>query len=102
MLDLDLPGTERACASEVSGLHHWRMHVRTSYVCPVVFDVSSMLRFAYNTITIKRETSAKPCLFQQCTSDISDWVYVIGSMPQDSNTLNGRKVTRFLVQLYHN
>ena len=29
------------CASDVNRLRHWRMHSRSSYVCPMVFDVSS-------------------------------------------------------------
>ena len=54
----------------------------------MVFDVSSTSRFAYITITIKHETSAKLCLFQQCTSNENDWDYVTGSVPQDGSTLN--------------
>ena len=56
---------------------HLRMHIRTSYACPMVFDVSSMSRFV--TITILHEASAKLCLFQQCASDVNDLAYVTGS-----------------------
>ena len=49
------------CASDVNRLRH--MHVRTSYVCPMVFDVYSISRIAYVTITIFSKDSANPCLF---------------------------------------
>ena len=54
-------------------------HVRTSYVCPMVFAVSSMSRIAYVTITVVSEDSTNPCLFQQCASDINDLAYVTGA-----------------------
>ena len=56
------------------------MHVQTSYVCPMVFYVSSMSRIAYVTITIISEDSANPCLFQQCVSDVNDFDYVTGAL----------------------
>ena len=58
------------------------MHARTSYVCLMVFDVSSRLRIAYVTITIishNSEDSTNPCLFQQCVSDVNDLAYVTGA-----------------------
>ena len=67
------------CASDVNRLRHWRMHVRTSYVCPVVFDVSSTSLIAYVTITIISEDSPNTCLFQQCASDANDLAYVTGA-----------------------
>ena len=73
--------------SEVNLLRHWRMHVRAFYICPMVFDVS---RFAFVTITIFREDSAKLCLFQQCVSDVNDLAYVTGYVPQDGSALNPR------------
>ena len=66
-------------ASDVNRLRHWRMHIRTSYVCPMVFDVSSTSRIAYVTITITSEDSANPCLFQQCASDVNELAYVTGA-----------------------
>ena len=65
------------CASDVNRLGHWRMHVRTFYICPMVFDVSSMSRIVY--VTIISEDSANPCLFHHCASDINDLAYVIGA-----------------------
>ena len=67
------------CTSDINRLRHWHMHVRTSYVCPMVFDVSSTSRIAYITVTIISEDSANPCLFQQCASDVSDLAYVTGA-----------------------
>ena len=54
------------------------MHVRTSYVCSMVFDVSSMSRIAYVTTTIISEDSANPFLFQQSASDVNILAYVTG------------------------
>ena len=54
-------------------LRHWCMHVRASYVCPVVFDVSGTSRIAYVTITIINEVTANHFLFQQCASDVNDF-----------------------------
>ena len=54
-----------------TNLRHWRINIQTSYVCPVVFDVSNTSQFAYVTFTIICDTSAKLCLFQQHT-----WVCV--------------------------
>ena len=51
------------CASDVNRLRHWRLHVRTIYVYPMVFDVSSTSRVAYITITIISEDSAKSLPF---------------------------------------
>ena len=48
-----------------------RMPVRTSYVCPVVFDVSSTSQIAYVTITIITEDSANPYLFQQAHKSLA-------------------------------
>ena len=58
--------------SDVNRLRHWRIHVRTSYVCPTVYDVSSTSRFAYVTIIIVPRASARLCLFQQSASDVND------------------------------
>ena len=80
----------RQRTSDVSRLHHWRMHDRTSYVCPMVFDVSSTSRFSYVTITILREASTNHCLFQQCTSDVNDLASITGSVSQDGSALNPR------------
>ena len=55
------------------------MHVRTSYIYPMVFDVPSTSRITYVTITIINEDSANPCLFQQCASDVNDLAYVTGA-----------------------
>ena len=66
------------CASDINRLRHWRMHVRTSYVWPKLFDVSSTSRNAYITITIISKDSANSCLFQQCASDVNDLAYVTG------------------------
>ena len=68
-----------SCASDVNRLRHWCMHVRTSHVCPMVFDVSSTSRIAYVTIIIVSKDSANPCLFQQCANDVNDLAYVIGA-----------------------
>ena len=62
--------------SDVNRLRRWHKHVRTSYVCPMTFDMSSTSRFAYVTITIMFGASAKFCLFLQRASDINDLVYV--------------------------
>ena len=56
----------------------------------IPFDVSSTSPFAYVTITIMREASARPCLFQPCTSDVNNFAYLTGSMPQDGSALNPR------------
>ena len=64
---------------------------QTAYVTgAMVFDISSMSRIAYITITIFGEDSTNPCLFQQCTSAINDLAYITGSLPQDGSTLNLR------------
>ena len=55
------------------------MHVQTSYVCQMVFDVSSTSLIAYVTITIISEDSTNPWLFQQCASDVNDLAYVTGA-----------------------
>jgi len=52
------------------------MHVRTSYVCPMVLDVRSTSRCAYITITI-----------------LNDLAYVTGSVPQVDSFLNPRLLT---------
>ena len=49
----------------------------------MVFDVSSMTRFAYIT-------SAKLFLFQQSTSDVNDLAYIFDSVPQDDSVLYPR------------
>ena len=67
------------CASDINRLRHWRMHLRTSNVCPIVFVVSNTSRITYVTITIASEDSANPCLFQQCASDVNDLAYVTGA-----------------------
>ena len=67
------------CVSDVNRLRHWRMHVRKSYICSMVFHVSSTSRIAYVTITIISEDSANPCLFQQSASDINNLAYVTGA-----------------------
>ena len=46
---------------------------------PMVFDVSSMSRTAYVTITIISEDSANPCFLQQSASDVNDLAYVTGA-----------------------
>ena len=73
--------------SDVSGLRHWRLHTRTSYICPMVFDVSSTLWFAF---TILCNASANHCFFHQWASDLNDLAYVTGSVPQDGSALNAR------------
>ena len=70
-------------SSDVNCLRHWRMHVQTSYVCPMVFDVSSTSWFAYVTIIILCEASAKFRLLQQWASDVNDLAYITGSMSKD-------------------
>ena len=45
----------------------------------MVFDVTSMSRIAYVTITITSEDSANPNLFQQCANDVGDLAYVTGA-----------------------
>ena len=75
------------CASDVNRLYYWRMHVWTSKVCPIVFDVYSTSRIAYVTITIISEDSANPCLFQQCASDVNDLAYVTGFVSQDESKI---------------
>ena len=67
------------CASDVNRLRHWRVHVRTTYFCPVVFDVSSTSRIVYVTITIITEDSANPCIYQQFASDVTNLTYVTGA-----------------------
>ena len=72
--------------SYINRLFHWLMHVQTSYVCPMVFDVYNTSRFAYITITIRREVSANLCCFQQCHSDVND---LAGSVPQHGSGSHG-------------
>ena len=74
------------CASDVNRLRHWRMLVRTSYDCPLVFDVSSTPRIAYVTITIISEDSAN----QQSASDVNDWLTSLARKSEDGSTLNLR------------
>ena len=84
--------------SDVNCLRRWRKHVRTFFVCSMVFDVSSISRFAYVTITILREASANHCLCQQCACDVNELAYVTGSVPQDGSA-HESKIACSLVQL---
>ena len=59
-----------------------------------------MLRFAYVTITIMREASAKLCLFQQCVSDVTDLAYVTGFCAPRWQRPES-KIACVLVKLYH-
>ena len=78
--------------SDVNLLHHWRMHVQTSYICLMIFDVSSTSRFPYVIVTVFRKVSTKLCVFLQCTSDVNVEIlaYVTGSVSQDGSILDQR------------
>ena len=58
------------------------MHVQTSK------RLFNAIWFAYVAITNFSEDSTNPYSFQQCTSDVNDLAYVIGSVPQDGSALN--------------
>ena len=70
--------------SDVSHLHHWRMHIPTSYVCPRVFDLMCPVRHGLFMSLSQVCARPPPSLFQQCASDVA---YVTGSVSRGGTVI---------------